>query len=200
MFLIVTFSSTITSLILNCDFNYNFDWFIIGRVYTCFVNSTFINHELNNSVTNALGNHRIFKGNGDVRGLFILKKEIHFFPRSIGEKFFKNIAGLTINDSKLKEIHQSDLEEFPKLREIFIASNEIETLEANLFKFNENLELLWLDGNKIRSIDSKIFDNLSKLRYLNIRERKSCTGVMKKIQYDHYAVEQFIKGTLKRKC
>lgn len=135
-----------------------------------------------------------------MKGLFILKKQIHFLPHAIGETFFKNIAGLTINDSKLKEIHQQDLSEFSKLRELFIVSNEIENLEENLFEFIEHLELLWLDGNKITKIDSKIFDNLNKLRYLNIRERKSCMGAMKKIQYDHEAVKKFIDRILKTKC
>lgn len=188
------------SLILNCDFNYNFDWLIIGRMYTCTANSTFISHNASNSLTSVLGNHRIFKDHSDVKGLFIVKKEIFFLPHAIGSKFFKNIAGITINDSKLKEIHKSNLQEFPHLREIFIVSNQVESLEENLFEFNPNLELAWFDGNKIISIDSGIFDNLPKLRYLNIRERKACTGVMRKIQYDREAVEKFIEKILKRKC
>ncbi len=158
----------------------------------------FTNFDRNASITSIVGNHKIFKHNSNVQGLFILKKEIFHLPNLIGENFFKNIAGITINDSKLKEI--KSLKEFPKLREIYIVKNEIELLPSSTFESNQNLELIWIEGNKIVTIEAEIFDSLPQLSFLNIRERKSCLGVMKKIQHDRKEIEKFIEKVLKRKC
>lgn len=127
----------------------------------------------------------------------------------IGEKFFKNIAGLTINNSKLKKISQNDLKEFPKLKEIFIISNEVENLDSNLFEFNKSLKLVWIEGNKIKKIGAEIFDELHELIFINIREIQSCIGMKKivedkfdrnKVEISESKIEKFIEKVVKKKC
>jgi hypothetical protein len=82
------------------------------------------------------------------------------------------------------------------LREFYLVGNDVEVLKANTFEHNQRLELIWLDGNKIKRISSDIFDHLDKLRYLNVRE-KSCT--LPKVSYDHERVWKVI-AMMKRKC
>ena len=149
----------------------------------------------NITVTSVSGDHRIFKDNNNIFALWFLDKEMYLLPQGF-TKFFRHIAGIVINRCKLKEIHQSDLAPFYKLRELYLIQNDIEVLEENLFEFNKRLELLWLDGNKIKKIDSNIFDGLEKLQYLNFRE-KFCT--LKKVLYDREGVEKVVKQ-MKKKC
>jgi Leucine-rich repeat (LRR) protein len=76
---------------------------------------------------------------------------------------------IDVNYGPLKEIHQSDLKPFPKLKCLELFHNEIETLEEGLFDFNTELEMIWLSSNKIFHIDPEIFNHLiGKLRYLSL--------------------------------
>lgn len=179
----------------NCRFNTDFDWLIIGRVYMCTVTNNISITSKNFSVTSVSGEHRIFKNNNHIFALWFLDKELYFIPNGL-TKFFRHIAGIVINRCQLKEIHQNDLAPFYKLREFYLIENDIEVLEEGLFEFNKRLELLWLDGNKIKKINPNIFDVLNKLRFLNFRE-KNCT--LKKIQYDREAVEKIV-SQMKKKC
>lgn len=161
----------------------------------CTVQSNLTNTSENTTVTSVSGNHRFFKDNNNIFALWFLDKEMYFLPQGL-TKFFRHIAGIVINRCKLKEIHQNDLAPFYKLRELYLIQNDIEVLEENLFQFNKRLELLWLDGNKIKKIDANIFDGLEKLQYLNFRE-KFCT--LKKVLYDREGVEKIVEQ-MKKKC
>ncbi|KAG5667121.1 hypothetical protein PVAND_015120 [Polypedilum vanderplanki] len=190
---ILNFSST--QIIFNCRFNTDFDWLIIGRVYMCTLQGNYSITTKNESVTNVIGEHKLFKNNNYVLALWMLYLEMFYLPIDITKRF-RHIAGLTINHSQLKEIHKSDLEPFYKLRELYLIGNEIEIIEANLFEFNKRLELLWIDGNKIKRIQTGAFNGLEKLKYLNVREEKC---MLKKVQYDHHAVLKLIE-MIERKC
>lgn len=76
---------------------------------------------------------------------------------------------IDINYGPLKEIHQSDLKFFPRLKCLELYHNEIEILEEGLFKFNPELEMIWLSSNRIFHIDPEVFDGLlGKLSYLSL--------------------------------
>jgi hypothetical protein len=86
-----------------------------------------------------------------------------FFPRGI-ENVFKNLNAIEVVETHLKEIHKCDMKPFPKLQFLSLHSNDLEVIEADLFKYNEDLEWIWLNNNKITHIDAKVFDSLSQLR------------------------------------
>jgi len=56
--------------------------------------------------------------------------------------------------------------------QLWLYGNNLEILEENLFEFNPNLELIELGSNKIAHIDPKVFDNLIKLKSLNLVSNK----------------------------
>jgi len=97
--------------------------------------------------------------------------QLHYFPRGLN-KFFKNLQGLAINYSGLKEIHQRDLKDFPKLELLYLFGNNLEILEENLFEFNPNLEIISLRYNKITHIDPNVFSKQNKLHSLNFESNK----------------------------
>ncbi|XP_070501597.1 uncharacterized protein [Chironomus tepperi] len=114
------------------------------------------------------GTHLDGYNNDDIEGIDVHEGEIQYFPRGLN-KIFKNLKGIKVVYTGLKEIHQSDLKHFPNLKTLDLSQNDLEILERNLFEFNPNLEEIYLFINKISHIDPNVFDQLTKLSilYLN---------------------------------
>lgn len=99
---------------IHCVYSYsNFD--AVGRVYQCYVqNNLNINSQQNAAIASVAGRHESGKGNDDVIGFFAYAKNIQIFPRGLEMKF-KNLKAITIGYGRVNEIHQYDLQPFPKL-------------------------------------------------------------------------------------
>jgi len=162
------FGST-QSATFQCQY-YNADWGTLGKIYICnvlnAVNITSLDAAQVDSIT---GTHLAGYNNDNVVAFQVFDKgQINYFPRDLN-KFFQNLKGIYIGNTGLKEIHQSDLRDFPKLTNLYLYTSNMEILEENLFEFNPNLDYIYLLSNKISHIDSKVFDKLIKLKtlYLN---------------------------------
>lgn len=92
-----------------------------------------------------------------------------FFPQGI-TKTFSNLLAIYMNDGFLSEIHQADLQPFSQLRYLDLFENLLEVIEADLFKFNEHLEVIWLSNNRIEHINPTVFDHLTKLNFLYLMD------------------------------
>lgn len=92
-----------------------------------------------------------------------------FFPQNL-ENYFYRLAVLTIENSKLTEIHQNDLTAFSNLKVIRLPSNDIQFIEKDLFSFNLKLEVVILDRNKIQNVHPDVFDHLDRLNVLSFGE------------------------------
>ena len=142
---------------------------IVKNPYYCEVNNNpSITTRESATITSISGTHANGKTNSDVDGFYVIFKTFNYFPRGL-DTFFKNIKVIDIGDANLKEVHQEDLKQFPKLVELHLHFNSLEVLEDGLFDFNPNLELIYLNRNKIVHIEPKIFNHLSKLRFLELR-------------------------------
>lgn len=89
----------------------------------------------------------------------------------IDAETFKNSKSLEILMLDKNRQQKIDfLDHFPRttLREFSLSGNLLTFLRENLFKSNTNLESIWLDNNKISSIPSKLFDNLPKLKAVDL--------------------------------
>jgi Leucine-rich repeat (LRR) protein len=73
-----------------------------------------------------------------------------------------------IENSGMKELRQEHLRPFTKLRILDLNNNEIKTLEKDLFMFNTELQQITLHDNKITEVHLTAFDNLKKLKELNM--------------------------------
>ena len=163
----VAFFDSSQSASFECLFSNIFLDATLGFSYKCHVrNSVSITSFDAAAVDEITGEHKSGFKNDNVEGFYISSKgQIHYFPRGL-DKFFKNLKGIQISDTGLKEIHQSDLKHFTQLKVLYLFSNQLEVLEENLFEFNPNLELINLDTNKISYIDPNVFDKLTKLKNL----------------------------------
>lgn len=131
-------------------------------------------------VTSILGVHLPTKNNDDVIAFKADAARFEYFPRGL-EKIFKNLLSILINYSRLREIRQIDLKPFPKLKHLDLFDNKLEFLEQDLFKFNRDLEVIWLSSNNIKVVDWSTFDGLKKLKSLymgdNICVRQSADTI-----------------------
>jgi len=161
------FDST-QSASFECKFKSVSTWGTLGTIYYCEVqNAVSITCHDEVQVGDISGTHRDGYNNENVVAFSATVGQVHYFPRGLN-KFFKNLRGLQIDGTGLKEIHQSDLKVFPHLKNLYLWSSNLEILEENLFEFNPNLEAISFYSNKIQHIDPTVFDKLTKLSSLSL--------------------------------
>jgi len=152
MFLALFGSSESTSF--QCSFSVSsVQWGTLGKVYVCFVpNSPNITSLDAAQIDDTSGTHKAGYNDDNVVAISVYNKAlVHYFPRGLN-KFFKNLKGIEIHSTGLKEIHQSDLKDYPKLINLWLWNSNLEIIEENLFEFNPNLEAINLNSNKISRI------------------------------------------------
>jgi len=161
--LILAFDGSSTSTNIECSYNVGGRYVVLGNIYHCWVdNDLNITTEESAQISGVNGTHKNLRSNDDVLGFHASSTIMQLFPRGL-EKFFKNLKMINIQDSQLKEIHQSDLKVFPNLVYFALGKNEIEVIEEGLFDFNPNLEFVGFEESKIIHIDPNVFDHLTKL-------------------------------------
>ncbi|KAL7014518.1 hypothetical protein ACKWTF_015981 [Chironomus riparius] len=144
----------------NCgDQNYH----AVGSKYYCAVISDFIIDSQNQVQIETLKNSHISgKSDDDDIYFHISTKSIQYFPRGL-EKFYKNLKGIVIWHTQVKEIHLEDLKEYPKLTFLNLSGNKIEIIQDDLFDFNPDLEVIVFENMKLIHIGATTFDSLTKL-------------------------------------
>lgn len=160
--------SSSSAIILDCNFNSNTIYVIIGNVYQCEVkNSLHVKSREYSVIESATGEHSILKSNDDVISFYAKNKDIQFFPRGL-EKVFRHLRSIYIDFSKIREVCQDDLKSLPNLVYLCITNSEIRFFEDGTFDFNPDLEIIWLNGNEIFHFDANVFKNLNKISWLSL--------------------------------
>jgi Leucine-rich repeat (LRR) protein len=152
-----------TAIVIECDFDTG-SWSRVGN-YSCSLSADPSITSPGVTVTSANGNHKPSMSHADVQGFRSIGATINFMPRGLND-IFPNLIVITINNAGMKELHQSDLKHFPRLRVLSLYDNAITIVEQNLFKFNRELEYINFNSNKIRQIHPTVFDHLNKLSML----------------------------------
>lgn len=153
---------------VECTYKTKTNWFPIDDVYFCQIVSNVskcayvINVDV--TVTSVNGTHLNGKSDGDVVGFRTDGNSFNRFPNGL-EKFFtaENIVFINIWKSGLKEIHEKDLAPYDNVKFISFAGNDLETIAHDLFKHNTKLETVGFPRNKIKIVDTTVFDVLPNL-------------------------------------
>lgn len=104
----------------------------------------------------------------EINGFRAANKRILYIPH-FEEDTATTMQALSILNSQLKEVRQENLKPLVNLLILDLTANEIEKLDANLFRFNDDLKVVVLSKNRIRFIDPSTFSNLKKLESLQLR-------------------------------
>ena len=147
----------------------------VGDKYRCLVeNDLTIDSPEKVQIETVSGTHMSGKSNDDEIYFHMIDKPIQYFPRGM-EKFFKNLKGIALWGSQIKEIHQEDLKPYQKLENLFFSSSNIEIIEEGLFDFNPDMDTIIFQKSKIFHISPTVFNNLPKLTTLYLEGNK-CTN------------------------
>lgn len=105
----------------------------------------------NTIIEQITGDHLESQSNDDVSALKIINSTVLFMPIGF-DKFFKNINVINIKSIALLELNKNELLQFPKLKKLLAAHNEIKIIQEDLFDGNSELEEISLDSNRIAHI------------------------------------------------
>jgi len=148
---------------------------ITGSLYGCTVkNSLIIDSPSKAQINSVTGTHTGGKSDNDVAIFLISSGPIQYFPRGM-DKFFKNLIGIGIYSTTIKEIHQDDLKPYTKLQYLDLLTNNIEVLNDGLFDYNPEMVGIRMDSLKISQIGMNVFGHLQKLLTLHFCGNV-CTG------------------------
>lgn len=90
----------------------------------------------------------------------------YYLPKEI-TTHFSNLIILLITATGLKSITKEDLQQFEKLRGLYIYNSKLTTLDNDLFKYNARLERLSFYASQIHYVEADIFKPLQSLTYFS---------------------------------
>lgn len=138
-----------------------------ATVYSCFVNNLNLTSAIE-PVTNVIRKHEAKITNSDVKLLKIHNQTCTQVPEKIGS-FFVNVEGLEVIRSELKTITTASLESFKNLKYLNLMKNNVENLSEGLFDQNLLLQIIIISCNRLKIIDSNIFQSLHDLQHVDFR-------------------------------
>lgn len=184
-------------IVVECEYQISHGWKLIDNPdndpYGCYIKNT-LNVNRKASVTSATGQH--YEGNDEsaVVSLSIHEGTCAVIPSGLGS-VFPNVEYFQIWNAKLKTVSSADIQQFSKLREIWLWANELEYLESNLFEYNTNVEYINFNSNSIKYIGGNFFDNLPKLQIASF-DGNACTS---SAANDASSVDGF-KNQIRQQC
>ncbi|XP_070504850.1 slit homolog 1 protein-like [Chironomus tepperi] len=92
---------------------------------------------------------------------------IYYLPNGIPSSLPK-ISHLTIKNSHLKMITSMNMKDFTNLTYLDLSGNEIQIIEPALFEYNQKLEVIMLNNNRIYYIHHEAFLLLSYIKLLDV--------------------------------
>lgn len=159
----------VESVTVDCDFMVDIDY-----GYKCFVKSYIMSYAGDRIINKVTGDHQKGKSNRDVLYFDSRHIVIYLFPHGL-TTIFDNLETIFLETAQINEIHSSDLRQFgAKLKNFWMSNNQIESLEADLFQYNKNLQWISFYGNKLRQIDNGTFRGLEELNILRIDHGNPC--------------------------
>lgn len=185
---------TASAVVIDCNFEF-LEAKLVESIYICETRGNPSIASPGTVITNVTGNHNSTMTNNNVTGFSSTQgtQFINFVPSF--STIFPDIILIVILNAPIKEIHQSDLKEYSKLKTLFLGNNKITYLEADLFKFNLELHQIDLSLNKIKQVHFKAFAHLNKLDFLDISDNKCINEIAEGISQVLKLIEK-----IKQKC
>lgn len=156
-------ATTCRTLELHCEIQQNF-WTPFGRLEECLVMniSVITPHDNVSSISNQ------FLNLDEIKSFYIYKSPLcAYIPFGI-EKYFGNLIILSVTHSGLKFVTKEDLKALKFLKGLYLNNNELTILGSDFFSYNEDLQEINLNDNKLKHIAINVFDSATNLRKLEL--------------------------------
>ncbi|KAG4071478.1 hypothetical protein HA402_011632 [Bradysia odoriphaga] len=116
------------------------------------------------TISSINGEEASFYSDKSITVLEIFSRDFHYLPKGL-EKFFPNIKLLSIINTELESVKSDDLKPFVHLTMVNLNGNKITTLDSNVFEFNPEITILKIVFNdKLKHIGADILTPLKKLQ------------------------------------
>jgi len=103
--------------------------------------------------------------------LEIESEVMYYLPTNIS-KFFPNLSQLKAK-KRIKKIFRINFKNLPNLKYIYLQDNDIEFIDDDhIFQDNPKLEVINLEGNKIKKISENVFVNLINFEKINLNSNE----------------------------
>lgn len=156
-----------SAITLDCDFNSDREWAVVGNAYTC--NGKFIQVDAERNVVAVTGNHSDGMTHQNVTGLFVDTDPIDFIPGGIGQ-FFENIDYIYFRHTPIRSLTKEDLKPFPKLKIFGIAGGQLATLSGDVLAYLPDLVHMSASNNSITNIGPGLFQHLPELHTIHLQD------------------------------
>lgn len=174
----------------DCSYNVH-KWLPNDEKYTCFVKNQII--EPGKTLQFPKFNVLFMDLKKGVRALEFSDCKLFEIPSRLTATF-AYLEILSIRNCFLKTITRIELSEFKHLKQLFIVSNEISHLSADVFTDLHQLEAFSFYQNKISSIEPGIFSSLrDNLKYVDFRQNTRINACFAITPYSHPAGEYYTK-------
>lgn len=159
---LVTLISLTSSLHIHCNFNFNSNWVVIGRVYTC--DATII--DTTSNITTYEGEHLPGNTSIDVKmidfGVNSNCSQLSSIPSGF-LSIFSNFNAIYFIECGINFLNGSELDEYPQIEWFGLYRSELERIPGNFFTATRNLKFVNFNSNKITKIGENLFDDLENL-------------------------------------
>lgn len=152
-------------IVLKCNFS-TIEFWQVGDFYAC-DGEMFLSGDVyrNRNITTMVGFHKLHRSNIDVRGVKFFHVDLNAMPKGI-EKFFPNLEALWTELCGFTELSIEDFAPFKKLRQVHFSKHKLQSLKANLFAQNPQMQHVSFSLNPLKHISVKTFSNLKNLESL----------------------------------
>ena len=164
-FLIFVASSR--AIILNCEY-VMVSWTLIGDFYTC-LSSQVIQSRNETSLTEVRGRHITGRTDENVHG-FTLRNSfvLNQIPKNV-EAFFPNLIAIEYHGGNLTSVSADDIKPFPNLKLLSLSSQQLVTLDGDLFKHTPKIQAIFFRDNFITNVGHNFLSDLNDLIVADFR-------------------------------
>lgn len=180
-------------VVFNCEYKFHTDWPDAAKTfYSCSVKNLAITEP--SILTGVSQTHLSGKSNKEVEVLQIKDQICDYLPEDI-DKFFPNLKGFSILQTKLKTIKLENLAPFPNLFFVQFALSDIRSLEWDLFTKTPFIQYISLTESPIAHLGPGLFEPLNNLQEIHFT---SCKCISKNVQIASQIEE--MKRALEANC
>jgi hypothetical protein len=184
---------------LKCEFldlNY-----IDGSCYTCLINEASITTpDVLITLPEIKGEHMNGKSNDDVRQVFFSDTKVEYLPRGL-KQIFPALKRLVVKNCGLECIWNEDLEGLEDLQVLKLKGNNLRSLPPDLFLGMHKLQSISFESNKLIHFSSTILEPVENhLVYANFSDNINIDAIYYKNQQGSVPSIKELKRIIDDKC